>query len=76
MNRVALAACLLTLPALAHAQASPTLTGKWTITLLFIVLSPLIGMVLAYLLMVSVYWCFRRFTPAQMDRHFLVIDDE
>jgi PiT family inorganic phosphate transporter len=34
------------------------------------VLSPLIGMVVAYLLMVAVYWCFRKFTPAQMDRHF------
>ena len=44
--------------------------GKWTVTLAFIVLSPLIGMVAAYLLMVAVYWAFRRFTPSQMDRHF------
>jgi PiT family inorganic phosphate transporter len=44
--------------------------GKWGITLVFIVLSPLIGLVAAYLLMVSVYWGFRKFTPSQMDRHF------
>src|ERR1019366_2635025 len=44
--------------------------GKWTVTLAFIVLAPLIGMVAAYLLMVGVYWAFRRFTPSQMDRHF------
>jgi len=35
MNRFALAVCLLSLPALCHAQAPPTLTGKWTITLNF-----------------------------------------
>ena len=36
----------------------------------FIVLSPLIGLVAAYLLMVAVYWLFRSFTPSQMDKHF------
>ena len=44
--------------------------GKWGITVAFIVLSPLIGLVSAYLLMVAVFWIFRRFTPSQMDRHF------
>jgi inorganic phosphate transporter, PiT family len=44
--------------------------GKWGITLAFIILSPLIGMVTAYLLMVAVYWLFRNFTPRQMDRQF------
>lgn len=44
--------------------------GKWGITLAFIVLSPLIGLVAAYLLMVGVYWAFRNFTPSEMDRHF------
>jgi PiT family inorganic phosphate transporter len=44
--------------------------GKWGITLVFIVVSPLIGLVAAYLLMVGVYWGFRKFTPSQMDRHF------
>lgn len=44
--------------------------GKWPSTLLFIVLSPVIGLASAYLLMVAVYWLFRKQTPAQMDRHF------
>jgi PiT family inorganic phosphate transporter len=56
--------------AFAKAGAAGLVAGKWGITLAFIVLSPLIGMVGAYLLMVGVYWGFRRFTPSQMDRHF------
>jgi PiT family inorganic phosphate transporter len=56
--------------AFAKAGLSGLVAGKWTITLAFIVLSPLIGLVAAYLLMVAVYWGFRRFTPSQMDRHF------
>src|SRR5579871_6833018 len=42
--------------ALAKGGFAGLVSGKWTVTLLFIVLSPLIGMVIAYLLMVSVYW--------------------
>jgi PiT family inorganic phosphate transporter len=56
--------------AFAKAGFSGLVAGKWSITLAFIVLSPLIGLVAAYLLMVGVYWGFRKFTPAQMDRHF------
>jgi inorganic phosphate transporter, PiT family len=56
--------------AFARAGFSGLVAGKWGITLAFIVLSPLIGLVAAYLLMVAVYWGFRRFTPSQMDRHF------
>ena len=56
--------------AIAKAGLTGLVAGKWGITVLFIVLSPLIGMALAYLLMVGVYWVFQRFTPAQMDRHF------
>jgi PiT family inorganic phosphate transporter len=56
--------------AFAKAGFAGLVTGKWSITLAFLVLSPLIGMVAAYLLMVAVYWSFRRFTPSQMDRHF------
>src|SRR6185312_13944376 len=44
--------------------------GKWAATLAFIVLSPLIGLFLAYVLMIIVYWAFRHSTPAQMDRRF------
>src|ERR1700722_9833997 len=56
--------------AFAKAGFSGLVAGKWGVTLAFIVLSPLIGMVAAYLLMVAVYWAFRKFTPSRMDRHF------
>jgi PiT family inorganic phosphate transporter len=56
--------------AFAKAGFAGLVAGKWSITLAFLVLSPLIGLVAAYLLMVGVYWSFRRFTPSQMDRHF------
>jgi PiT family inorganic phosphate transporter len=56
--------------AFAKAGFSGLVEGKWVVTTAFIVLSPLIGMVAAYLLMVGVYWGFRKFTPSQMDRHF------
>src|SRR5579863_5592522 len=44
--------------------------GKWPLTLAFIVLSPMIGMLLAYGLMTLVYWLFRNSTPAKMDFYF------
>ena len=56
--------------AFAKAGLTGLVAGKWGITMAFIVLSPLIGLVAAYLLMVAVYWTFRRFTPTWMDRHF------
>jgi inorganic phosphate transporter, PiT family len=56
--------------AFAKAGLTGLVAGKWGITMAFIVLSPLIGLVAAYLLMVAVYWIFRRFTPTWMDRHF------
>jgi inorganic phosphate transporter, PiT family len=56
--------------AFAKAGLTGLVAGKWGITMTFIVLSPLIGLVAAYLLMVAVYWIFQRFTPTQMDRHF------
>ncbi|PYS78446.1 MAG: anion permease, partial [Acidobacteria bacterium] len=37
---------------------------------LFIVLSPLIGLVLGFLLMVAVYWIFRKWSPHRVDRLF------
>jgi PiT family inorganic phosphate transporter len=39
-------------------------------TVLFIVLSPLIGMALGFLLMLANLWLFRRATPARVDRLF------
>jgi PiT family inorganic phosphate transporter len=44
----------------------------WIKTLAFIVLSPLIGMVLGYILMVAVYWIFRKVAVRRIDRLFRV----
>jgi len=42
----------------------------WKRTLIFIVLSPLVGMVLGFSLMVAVHWIFRRATPKRVDKVF------
>lgn len=42
----------------------------WGITIAFIVIAPLLGMTLAYILMIGVYWAFRHSTPKRMDRWF------
>ncbi len=44
----------------------------WIKTLTFIVLSPLIGMLLGFVLMVSVYWIFHRVRVNRVDRIFRV----
>jgi PiT family inorganic phosphate transporter len=44
--------------------------GAWIKTLIFILLAPLIGMALAYVLMIAVYWLFRHTSPPKMDRYF------
>jgi len=45
---------------------------KWIQTLSFIVVSPLVGMLAGFLLMVAVYWTFQRMAPARVDRFFRV----
>src|ERR1041384_1493287 len=45
-------------------------TDVWLRTIKFIVLSPLIGMILGFTLMVLVHWIFRRVTPARVDGIF------
>jgi len=45
-------------------------TDVWLRTIKFIVLSPLIGMVLGFTLMVAVHWIFRRVSPARVDKIF------
>lgn len=42
----------------------------WTKTLIFIVLAPLIGLVLAFALMTAILWLFRGFAPSRVDRWF------
>lgn len=46
------------------------LPGGWTKTLLFIVLSPLLGLVIGFGMMVLVHWLFRRKSPQQVDKLF------
>jgi len=45
----------------------------WTKTLISIVLAPLLGLILAYFLMVLVYWLFQNVTPKKMDSWFRVL---
>ena len=52
------------------ASFSVLVWSGWVKTLLFMVASPLIGLVAAYLLMVLVYWLFRNSTPKRMDVYF------
>lgn len=55
----------------AHGGVSGLLKADvWFRTLKFIVLSPLIGMVVGFTLMVLVYWIFRHFSAARVDKVF------
>ncbi|HEX7182516.1 MAG TPA: inorganic phosphate transporter [Thermoanaerobaculia bacterium] len=56
--------------AMAKAGMKAILLSGWTKTLMFIVLAPLIGAFLGFLLMVSVTWIFRRWRPSRLDRLF------
>jgi PiT family inorganic phosphate transporter len=56
--------------ALAKAGMDGLVIGKWPSTLAFIVLAPLIGLALGYMLMVMVYWIFHSFSPRRMDSWF------
>ena len=42
----------------------------WITTVSFIIVAPMLGLVLGYLLMIAVYWMFRRSSPKRMDRWF------
>ncbi len=56
--------------AIAKAGFGAILYSGWIKTLLFIVLAPLIGLALGFLLMVGVTWLFRRWHPSRLDRLF------
>ncbi|HEY3836070.1 MAG TPA: inorganic phosphate transporter [Bryobacteraceae bacterium] len=59
--------------AIAKAGLNGLVSGKWLTTISFIVLSPLIGLLLAHILMVLVHWTFRRTPPTRADRYFRVL---
>lgn len=46
------------------------IVSGWVTTLGFIVVAPVLGMALAYTLMISVYWLFRHSSPKTMDVYF------
>jgi PiT family inorganic phosphate transporter len=46
------------------------IAGQWTLTVAFIFVAPLIGLLSAYFLMVAMYWLFRHSSPAKMDTYF------
>ncbi len=56
--------------AIVKAGFGAIIPAGWTKTLLFIVLSPVIGMVLGFALMVGTFWTFRGFSPRGVDRIF------
>jgi PiT family inorganic phosphate transporter len=56
--------------AVAKAGFSAIIPGGWTKTLIFIVLSPLIGLLLGLLIMTAIFWLFRWFPPSRVDRWF------
>jgi len=49
---------------------SVIITGGWYKTLIFIVVAPVIGLVLGFIFMLSIYWIFRRSAPQPVDRLF------
>jgi PiT family inorganic phosphate transporter len=44
--------------------------SEWPLTLAFVFLAPLIGMVSAYAMMIAVYWLFQNSSPSKMDKYF------
>jgi PiT family inorganic phosphate transporter len=56
--------------AVAKAGFGAIIPGGWTKTLIFIFLSPLIGMVFGLSLMITIHWVFRWTPPSRVDRWF------
>jgi PiT family inorganic phosphate transporter len=52
--------------------AAITWGEKWIQTLSFIVISPVVGLIAGFTLMVIIYWIFQRMAPARVDRFFRV----
>jgi inorganic phosphate transporter, PiT family len=56
--------------AVAKAGFAVIIPSGWTKTLVFTVLSPVIGMVLGFALMAMMQWIFRRTAPSRVDKSF------
>lgn len=53
-----------------HNSFDAIIPSGWTLTIAFIFVAPVIGMVLSIVMMMIVYWCFQSFSPRNMDRYF------
>jgi PiT family inorganic phosphate transporter len=56
--------------AVAKAGFAAIVPGGWKLTILFIFLSPLIGLTAGLLLMIAIFWIFRSTAPSRVDRWF------
>jgi PiT family inorganic phosphate transporter len=56
--------------AIAKAGQAALIPSGWTKILIFIVLAPLIGFVLGFVLMVLIFWLMKPFAPMRVDRYF------
>lgn len=56
--------------AIAKAGFAAIVASGWTWTLIFVLVSPLIGLMLGLLIMFAIYWLFHRTTPARVDGWF------
>ncbi|MEY4094852.1 MAG: Low-affinity inorganic phosphate transporter 1 [Acidobacteriota bacterium] len=56
--------------AIAKVGMAALIPSGWTKTLIFIILAPMIGLTLGFVLMVLVLWLFKGFAPSRVDRHF------
>jgi PiT family inorganic phosphate transporter len=56
--------------AVAKAGWAAIIPGGWTKTILFIFLSPLVGLALGFLIMTAIMWIFRWMPPSRVDRWF------
>lgn len=56
--------------AVAKAGFAAIIPSGWTLTLIFIVLSPLIGLLTGLVTMTSIFWIFRWTPPSRVDRWF------
>ena len=56
--------------AVARAGLGAIVVGGWTKTLIFIVLAPVIGLVLAWVIMIAILWLFQTASPSRVDGLF------
>jgi len=56
--------------AVAKAGFGAIIVAGWTKTIIFIILAPLIGMTLGFLIMVALLWGFKNFSPGRVDGWF------